>query len=376
MKVCIWGNVSGAFTGKTPGGGEKQMALIAIALAKAGHDVVVIDYKTEESFVTSDGIKVMKVEGFNEGIRIIRTFTHRLPLLYSSLKNVNADVYYSRIRDFRHILAFWAARKIGAKFVLGIASDLDVMSFGKRLKYYYLANIGQLWWFFSGILIEIVYPFLLRNSDIVLVQHEGQKSLLEKKHIKSKIFPNLLDKTELPDKPGIASDNFIYVGSLDKRKGFAEFYDLVEKAPTHQFTIIGKARDKTGLYYLEKLKSIRNITLLGRLNHKETLEQINNSKALISTSPMEGFPNTFIETWACGKPVLSLYVDPGNVISRERIGISAKGNIDLLISEMNTINHDRELGIRAKNYVIDHHTLNDVRIKELSGIFESLLEKP
>ncbi len=59
MKVCIWGNVSCAFTGKTPGGGEKQMALIAIALAKAGHEVVVIDYKTEESFVTSDGIQVL-----------------------------------------------------------------------------------------------------------------------------------------------------------------------------------------------------------------------------------------------------------------------------------------------------------------------------
>lgn len=376
MKVCIWGNVSGAFTGKTPGGGEKQMALIAIALAKAGHEVVVIDYKTEESFVTAGGIQVMKIEGFNDGIRIIRTFTHRLPLIYSSLKNVNADVYYSRIRDFRHILAYWAARKIGAKFVLGIASDLDVMSFGKRLKFYYLANIGQLWWFFSGILIEIVYPFLMRNSDIVLVQHEGQKDLLHKKNIKSRIFPNLLDETEFPTDPGTPSNNFIYVGSLDKRKGFAEFYDLVKKAPSHQFTIIGRARDKTGLHYLDKLKSIKNVTLLGRLNHRETLKQINNSKALISTSPMEGFPNTFIETWACGKPVLSLYVDPGNVITKEKIGISAKGDIDVLLNEMNSINQDIELGIRAKNYVIDHHTLNDVRIMELSGIFESLVEKP
>ena len=188
------------------------------------------------------------------------------------------------------------------------------------------------------------------------------------------IFPNLLDKTELPDKPGIASDSFIYVGSLDKRKGFAEFYDLVEKAPSHQFTIIGRARDKTGLYYLEKLKSFKNVALLGRLNHKETLEQINISKALISTSPMEGFPNTFIESWACGKPVLSLYVDPGNVIVKENLGFYANGNINSLLDEVYQGIFDCKLSERTKAYVSKNHILNEFWIKELSSIFENLSE--
>ncbi len=375
MKVCIWGNVSSALKGKTAGGGEKQMALIAIALTKAGHEVVVIDYKTEENFVTPEGIKVSGIVGFNDGIRIIRTFTHRLPKLYKSLRDVKADVYYSRLRDFRHILAYWAARKVKAKFVMGLASDLDVMSFGKRLKYYYFVNIGRLWWFFSGILIEIIYPFLMRKSDIVLVQHQGQKDLLYKKNIKSVIFNNLIEEGEFPQKSDIPAKDFVYVGALDKRKGFAEFYELVKMAPLQTFTVIGKARDKTGEVFLDKLRILKNVTLLGRLKHQDTLDQINNSKALISTSPMEGFPNTFIEAWACGKPVLSLYVDPGNVIEKERIGIAAKGDINVILAEMDQVANDPEIDQRSRDYVMRNHTLNELRIKELSDIFEGLFVK-
>lgn len=374
MKICIWGNLTGALTGRTDGGGEKQMALIAIALAKAGHEVIIVDYKITEDFVTSDGIQVFCIKGWNNGIRIIRTFTHRLPLLYASLKRVNADVYYCRIRDFRHIFAFWAAKKVKAKFVLGIASDLDVMNFGKRLKYQYLAYIGRMWWFFSGILIEIVYPFLLRKSDIVLVQHEGQRDILLKKNIVSRVFPNLIDDTEFPKVSDTIPKDFIYVGALDKRKGFAEFYELVTKAPLQTFTVVGKPRDQTGQHYFEKFKSIQNVTLLGHLKTQETVNTINNSKALISTSPMEGFPNTFIEAWACGKPVLSLYVDPGNIIEREKLGFYAKGNINSLLDEINHGEPDSGLSERTKAYVINNHTLNDFRIKELSSIFENLCE--
>ena len=46
---------------------------------------------------------------------------------------------------------------------------------------------------------------------------------------------------------------------------------------------------------------------------------------------MEGFPNIFIEAWACGVPVLSLHVDPGGVIKKEGLGEIADGNINTLV---------------------------------------------
>ena len=121
-----------------------------------------------------------------------------------------------------------------------------------------------MWLFFNGILIEIVYPWLLRKSDLVFVQHEGQKQILLKKHIKSIVFPNLIDLTQIPVISNPIHNDFIYVGSLDKRKGFAEFFELVKKAPLHSFKVVGQPRDKTGYLYYEKLKSFENVSLLGR----------------------------------------------------------------------------------------------------------------
>jgi hypothetical protein len=118
MKICFWGNIGKALAGRTSGGGELQIALLAKALAKDGHEVILLDYDCMEEYQTSDGIRIIPIKGWNDGIRLIRTLTHRLPQLYKGLKDQKADIYYCRIRDFRHIFAYWAAHKLKAKFLL------------------------------------------------------------------------------------------------------------------------------------------------------------------------------------------------------------------------------------------------------------------
>lgn len=369
MKICFWGNIAGALKGKTDGGGELQQALVAKALALAGHEVIIIDFQVCKDFTTSEGIKIIAIKGWNNGIRIIRTFTHRLPQLYDILKAQKADVYYCRIRDFRHIIAYWAARKVKAKFILGLASDLDVMSFRQRYKHNFFST---LWGGVNGILIEIVYPYLLRNADLVLVQHEGQRDILLKKHIKSQILKNLFVLQEVPQITNNPNEEFVYVGSLNKRKGFNTFFEIVKKASKFSFKIIGQPTDRTSLKHYHELKLFSNVVLLGRLNHSNTINQIANSKALISTSPMEGFPNIFIEAWACGVPVISLYVDPGDVIKNEKLGGICSGSTDKLLFEMNEYRNRAEFAIRAKAYVENNHVLNSNKIKEIDCIFSDV----
>jgi glycosyltransferase involved in cell wall biosynthesis len=292
-----------------------------------------------------------------------------LPQLYLLLKKQKADIYYCRMRDFRNILAFWAARKTKSKFILAMASDLDALGFRMSLKYSYLpyiGNIGGLWWIFNGLLNEIVHPWLLRKADLVLTQHEGQKNILQEKNIKSMVFLNIFDMTGLPVVSDPSHKDFIYVGELNKIKGFSDFFEIVKKAPFHSFKVVGQPQDRTGHLYYEKLKSYKNVYLLGRLSHSDTLWQIANSKALISTSPMEGFPNIFIEAWACGIPVFSLYVDPGSVIENEELGVVGHGNIDRLLSEMDNYRNTDEFTERAKTYVEHNHVLNTNRIKEIN----------
>lgn len=378
MKICLWGNIARTLKGNSDGGGELQIALLAKALARGGHEVVIIDYQSPENIITEEGIKVLKIDGWDDGIPAIRYVTHRLPKLYRSLRDQKADIYYCRIREFRHIITFWAARTVKAKFVLGMASDLDVMGFRMRLSNYYIPNFSlknSVWWLTNGIINEIVFPWLLRKSDAVLVQHQGQKQILENKGIKSVIFPNLIDLSQIPEYTNNRNGDFIYVGSLDKRKGFAEFFKIVEKTPAHSFKVVGQPRDKVAARYFEQLKSFGNVKLYGHLSHSETKYQISISKALISTSWIEGFPNVFIEAWACGIPVLSLFVDPGSVIEAKNLGKVAHGNIEKLIEAMDNLKNTDGFSQQAKSYVEATHSMSVARIEIINNLFREIYEK-
>jgi glycosyltransferase involved in cell wall biosynthesis len=372
MKICTWGEVAGALEGKTKGGGELQIALLAKALARAGHEVVNVDLNVKNDYVTKDGIKVFQIEGYDDGIRFFRFLTVRLPKLYSALKAQKADVYYCQIRDFRHILAFWAARKNNGIFVLKLSSNLDAMGLRMKLKYDYLTNFGGIYWLLKTFLTELVFPKLVRKADIVLVQHEEQRDILLKRGINSIIFNNLIELNEIPEIPDPKHDYFSYVGSLDSRKGFAQCFELIKRAPFANFKIIGQPRDRMAHTIYEKLKSFSNVTLSGRLPHSETIGLIANSKALISTSPMEGFPNIFIEAWACGIPVLSLSFDPGGRIKKKSLGKVADGNIDKMLNYMVNVKNTEEFARNAKEYVENYHEINVRKINEISTLFSSL----
>lgn len=372
MKVCFWGNIARALKGKTDGGGELQLSLIARALAEAGHEVVVVDYNTTEDFITREGIKVFKILGYNKGIRGIRTFTHRLPRLYSSLKSQKADLYYCRIRDFRHILAYRAARKVNAKFVMGMAHDLDAMSTSMRIKNRRYIQTKGLWGIFNKTLIEIFFPYILRRADIVLAQHEGQKKILLEWGIESALFSNLINPSPITVSDNHLPKDFIYVGELIVQKGFHDFFELVNMVPHHSFKVIGQPNDKTSSHLYEKLRSYENVHLLGRLSHRETLKQIADSRALISTSPLEGFPNIFIEAWSCGIPVLSLFCDPGDVIEREGLGYIAHGDLKGLMDALDNMERDDNFAERAKVYVEENHILNPSKVEEISALFNEI----
>lgn len=369
MKICFWGDIAGALAGNTSGGSELQTALIAKALATAGHEIAIVDVNVKEDYTTPEGIKIFHIPGWNKGVRFIRLFTHRLPGLYQNLKIQRADVYYCRMRDFTHFTAFLAAKKVKAKLILAMASDLDALGFKMRLRYYYIPKPGGLWWFFNAIAVEIIYPILRRKADMVFVQHEDQKIFLNERKIRSITFQNLIDLDNIPVVLNPERNYFIHVGSLDKRKGFNQFYEIVKKSPSYNFRVVGQPRDKSAESYYEKLKSFDNVLLCGRLSHEDTTYQIANSRALISTSMMEGFPNIFIEAWACGVPVLSLNFDPGGVIEKEHLGVVANGDVDILLKAMEENTNSDEFAARSKRYVNKYHVLNDNKIQEIDQLF-------
>ena len=103
MKICFFGNISSALRGKTAGGAELQISLLARALALKGHEVVIVDPDATESFVNADGIKLINVPNWNKGVRGIRLFWYRIPALKEIFVNQNADYYYVRVDIFTSV---------------------------------------------------------------------------------------------------------------------------------------------------------------------------------------------------------------------------------------------------------------------------------
>jgi len=356
MKFCFFGNISAALKGQTIGGGELQIALLAKALAQNGHEVVIIDPSANESFITIEGIKIIPIPNWNKGLRGFRLFSYRIPALWKLFSQQNADYYYVRMRSYLHIIPYLVSKKIGKKFIQTIASDIDVLSLSSKFKHEYKPNFNLFKYLAVWLPNDLVFSYLLRRSDFVVLQHSGQELNHFKVRGKIVFFPNIFNFKNLPVVNQPSKDYFIYVGALTVLKGADNLYQLIRSIDEKQSVmIIGQARDSRSKTIVKYLTKSKNIILKGRLTHSESLLLIGNAKALISTSNYEGFPNVFLESWAMGVPVISLKVNPGNVLNKYNLGICCEGNLQKMKTCMESNEAPQFDRGKLISYVAENH---------------------
>ncbi len=342
--------------GKTQGGAQLQISLLAKALASKGHEVVVIDPFLEENFKTAEGISVINVPNWNTGIRGLRFFFNRVPALFKIFKAQNADYYYVRMRYYLYLVPFLTSRQTNTKFILSIACDIDVLGLYKKYTSEYKGNIGFFKYLSLALPNDLVFKYLLKRADIVAFQHNDQKKLAGKLPNKGIIFPNIIDLKQFESIECTQKcDYYIYVGSLTKLKGAAKLLNLIQKSPHVSFLIVGKPRDNESEAVYEQLKKYSNVTLKGWLNHEQTLTLIAGAKALINTSFYEGFPNIFLESWACGVPVISLNVNPDNILNKHKLGVCCEGDLQKMQSVVENGKFDECEPQKLRSYVAEFH---------------------
>ena len=65
-----------------------------------------------------------------------------------------------------------------------------------------------------------------------------------------------------------------------------------------------------------------NVTFHGRLSYRNADQLYGRAKVLVNTSDVEGFPNSYLQAWIKGVPVVTL-IDPDRIIEREGLGVAA-----------------------------------------------------
>jgi glycosyltransferase involved in cell wall biosynthesis len=170
-------------------------------------------------------------------------------------------------------------------------------------------------------------------------------------------------------KPEVFRDNknFLFIGRLSKEKGVEVMLEAFNKMPELKLDIIGNG---DLLEYLQK-KANKNIIFHGAKDKSFIKKKLNQVKALIFPSIWyEGLPNTLIEAFSAGTPVIASNIENINqiVISGYNGVTFIPNNSDDLVNKTLkfSVENTEEYSLNARRQFEDTYTHR--------GNFESLKE--
>ena len=85
---------------------------------------------------------------------------------------------------------------------------------------------------------------------------------------------------------------------------------------------------------------------------------LNKSKILCNTSTSEGFPNTYVQALAYGVPIVTLNIDPDNIISKNNIGYNARGDLNEACNHIKLLLSDKQKWMRLSRNCYNYASKN------------------
>ena len=327
------------------GGAELQQALLAKALAARGCHVsmVVADYGQPDS-AAWHGVTTYKAYRFDAGLPILRFVYPRWTGTWAALMRADADVYYTSCAGMMVGLVGMFCRRHGRGFVHRLASDADADP--KKLLFIRFTRDKKL------------YEYGLRKADIVLCQHAAQqRALMENFAVSSGLVAdNLVERPARQLDPDQRDLEILWVSNLSDVKRPNLALQLARQMPNHHIHMIGGPQ--TGFSDLYQriefdAMNVPNLTLYGRVPYHEIGDFYDRAKVFVNTSDVEGFPNSFLQSWCRGVPVVSFF-DPNGLIKREGLGVSPN-SIDDMASAVHRLITDetewRKTSQRCRSYM-------------------------
>jgi len=338
LNDIIYGYASG---GSAVGGAERQQWLLGRALAGKGWSVTV-------------GVRQQLQLGERrmiDGVTFVGIGQGQVPAAwYRFLAAERPDWLYWRCADHLWGVAVGIAKITGVRTIFAACVDSNVeprRTLGRRRR----------WW--------PLFAWGLSRSDRIFVQHSGQLSALNARwRRKAAVVPSIAGSVPAGKPHGLRSPYVAWAAMLRQGKRPDLLLDIARRSSTVPFVVCGgPTTHKTSPEYtdaiVDALRRQPNVEYLGRVSPQKTQQVIGDAAMLLSTSDKEGFPNTFLEAWSSGTPVLTLQIDPDRIIEQRQLG-AVVGSVDRAVEQIACLisspQRREEIASRARRYVQEAHS--------------------
>lgn len=336
MKICLINLralpvLSEEYKHERMGGEEVQHALLAKALAELGHEVrlVVGDFGQEDG-AQYEGVTTLKA--FKEGTGLIGVCRG----LWAALERANADVYYySCAGPMLGVLAAFCEHN-ERRLVYRVARDDDCTP-----------DVAIKWphhrW---------MYHYGLKRADAILVQTASQQRALQLNHgLASRVAGMLVD---IPTTWMTPTSDVIWVANIKPEKRPQLLLELAQRLPDVRFRMVGACvPGHVDLFeqITAQARALPNVIFHGAVPYRDVGSLFDRARVFVNTSELEGFPNTFLQAWVRGMPVVTTF-DPDGLVAAKGLG-STQQTVAGLAYSIRMLLHSAALYAQTSNRVVD-----------------------
>ena len=350
-KICFVGidnyPVLNSLYGSQYMGGESvQQTLLAKAFVQLGYEVSMVVWDMgQPDNETIDSIRVYKMCKMKAGIPGLRFLHPGATSILRALASADADLYYQSCAGMMTGIVSWFCKRKGKKFIFRIAHDTDCMQ-GKQLIRFWRDRK--------------LYEYGLRNADLVATQNDPQINLLMHNYNIKGVWVNMV--AQLPGEMIAKRDiDILWVNNIRDFKRPELAVRIAEKMPEYRVMMIGgPCTGHEKLYNKVENNAGRapNLDFKGFVPYHQVNEYFSRAKVFINTSDSEGFPNSFLQAWMRGVPVISFF-DPGGLIKEMKFGACPE-TLEQMVSDVREILGNKEkrelIAQRAKKYTCSHYS--------------------
>lgn len=311
------------------GGAEVQAWLLAKELARRGFEVHYLAQSLRskaEVTESRDGVHLHWVRNpgylqWRNGLRY-----------YRALKRINPDLLIQRTTSFNTGVIGFYARKHRKQFAW-ICTDNDIPArwffARKEIRTIPAKNLlGKLkspLLLVNAIVHDLARDWGMKQASHIFTQNDEQFSRLFSNYKRSSLrMPSghELPEVRISPQQRFHGKTILWVGNLGSNKRPEKYLQLARmmKRREWKFVMIGGREGANSFDEFFAKSRPENLLWLGELSFQDTAAWFDRAAILINTSESEGLPNTFIQAWLRGVPVVTLGVDPNQHIKKNDLG--------------------------------------------------------